>query len=94
VSLEAWDANKIDGDMITIVLNGTVIAEKLSLTHEHFKLELPLKTGSNIVEILCTSEGTEQPNTGMISLTTVKGTALATASLAVGQRAKILIDQL
>lgn len=91
--LQVWDNNRVDGDVVSVFLNGVVVHEQLRLNNQIIELSLPLvHPGQNIIEVLSVSEGSEPPNTAMIRLVTSKGAAVAQADLNQGERGTITVD--
>jgi len=69
IILEVWDGTAVDGDRITITLNGKVVLENYSLRSEKHKLVL--ETGGNelnVINIIALNEGGDPPNTANITL--------------------------
>jgi hypothetical protein len=71
VKLTIWDKGKVDGDMITISLNGKIILEKYVLTAQTKIIELTLDNiDINTIKIIALNEGTLPPNTAAIKIET------------------------
>ncbi len=66
VTLDVWDGEAEDGDILTISLNGVVVVSKLEIFHRPQRFFLTLQPGLNRVEILAENEGTSPPNTAAI----------------------------
>jgi len=68
VRLAIWDNSIVDGDMVTIFLNGHPIVEHLEIFREARVLTLTLRPGHNTVEILAENEGWSPPNTAALAV--------------------------
>ena len=69
LSLSVYDNGTIDGDTISMVLNGNVIVEKVKLSTRAFKTTIPttIKTGDSLILIMhAESLGLIPPNTGLL----------------------------
>jgi hypothetical protein len=69
LSLSVYDNGTIDGDTISMVLNGKIIVEKLKLTGNAFKITIPatVKPGDSLILIMhAESLGLIPPNTGLL----------------------------
>ena len=67
--LSFFDNGTVDGDTISMVLNGTTIAEKIKLTTNAFRITIPARIGlsDSLVLILhAESLGLIPPNTGLL----------------------------
>lgn len=65
VKITLYDDGDIDGDIVTIFDNGTIIANKLVLTKEpyHITLLLPDNGSKHTIELMAENEGAIPPNT-------------------------------
>ena len=64
-----FDNGTIDGDTISMMLNGKVIAEKIKLSTNAFRITIPAKIGQNdslILVMHAESLGLIPPNTGLL----------------------------
>lgn len=69
VSLSIYDNGTIDGDTISMVLNGKIIVEKVKLTTRAFKITIPttVMPGDSLILIMhAESLGLIPPNTGLL----------------------------
>jgi hypothetical protein len=69
LQLNFYDNGTIDGDTISMVLNGRMIAEKIKLTTNAFRITIPTKIGQNdslILVMHAESLGLIPPNTGLL----------------------------
>ena len=67
--LSFYDNGTIDGDTISMVLNGKIIAEKIKLTTNAFRITIPTKIDQNdslILVMHAESLGLIPPNTGLL----------------------------
>ena len=67
--LSFYDNGTIDGDTISVVLNGSFIAQKIKLTTNAFRITIPAKVDQNdslILVMHAESLGLIPPNTGLL----------------------------
>jgi hypothetical protein len=67
--LSFYDNGTIDGDTISMVLNGKIIAEKIKLTTNAFRITIPTKIDQNdslMLVMHAESLGLIPPNTGLL----------------------------
>lgn len=57
------NGNLLDGDMITVLLNGEPVLSDHTLEREPFDIQVALASGSNEVTIIALNEGRATPNT-------------------------------
>jgi hypothetical protein len=67
--LEIWDAGVIDGDELTVLVNGKVLISNFSLKGEKKKLVIPLTEKQTKLTFVAGSEGSSPPNTAQMILT-------------------------
>jgi hypothetical protein len=67
--IEIWDGGLVDGDIVTIRLNGKDVLADFSLTAEKKQLWVELTQKINTISVLAVSEGTAPPNTAQIAVT-------------------------
>ena len=63
-----WDANKEDGDRITLKINGNTVLNNFKTANKRKKIKYKLFEGENTIEIKATNLGTSPPNTSRIEL--------------------------
>ena len=68
LKLFIWDANKEDGDKITLIINGNIVLNDVKTKNKRKKIKYKLQDGENIIEIKATNLGTSPPNTSRIEL--------------------------
>lgn len=68
VKIQVYDKNRVDGDIISIYLNGEVLIEDLEVTKEKKELTLHLKEGSNTLVMYALNAGRIPPNTAAIAV--------------------------
>jgi len=68
--IRLWDAARVDGDVVTLVLNGKVLARRLHIPSkkEPWNLEVVLQPGENTLVMHVDDIGTHAPNTASLSL--------------------------
>ena len=68
ILLKIWDSNRVDGDIISLELNGVNILKEYSLTSIPKAIKIPLITGENIITMIAHNLGDIPPNTAAISV--------------------------
>lgn len=74
--LRMWDSNQEDGDIVTVRINGIVVAEEAELFNEPIEIPIDLKTGVNILQFEGISAGTSGGLTASMTLGDVEGNLL------------------
>jgi hypothetical protein len=75
ITIEVWDHNLIDGDIISLNLNGEWILESYTLQKEKKTITLNLSQGENTLILHAINLGTSPPNTASMNIndgTTIK----------------------
>jgi hypothetical protein len=67
--LEIWDAGVIDGDELTVLVNGKVLISNFPLKGEKKRWVIPLTEKQTTLTFVAGSEGTSPPNTAQMILT-------------------------
>ncbi|MEZ4808425.1 MAG: hypothetical protein R2815_13255 [Flavobacteriales bacterium] len=73
VTLSLWDDAEVDGDTISVLLNGRPVLVAHGLSHEPIKLRLDLGYGYNQLQVIAHNEGRIPPNTARAILRRGKG---------------------
>lgn len=70
IVLEIWDGGKIDGDVVTLSFNASVILKQYALTKDPKRITIPVSKNNSIetLSILANAEGNEPPNTANLLL--------------------------
>ncbi|MBC7554432.1 MAG: hypothetical protein H7257_10680 [Taibaiella sp.] len=68
VTLDVWDYGTIDGDEVTVLLNGKSLLTDYLLTGLQRRLHIPLSHGVNTITIIAGNEGEAPPNTARLLL--------------------------
>lgn len=63
IVLRLWDDAEIDGDTISVILNGQAVLAGHALTREPVRLPVDLRRGSNYLTVVAHNEGAVPPNT-------------------------------
>lgn len=69
LNIAVWDNAGVDGDIITLTLNGKVIIDHLKLDKCHTNLEVTLDPGDNLLVMHAENLGTSPPNTASFLFT-------------------------
>jgi hypothetical protein len=67
--LSFYDNGTVDGDTVSMVLNGKIIAQKIKLTTNAFRITIPGKINQNdslVLVMHAESLGLIPPNTGLL----------------------------
>jgi hypothetical protein len=64
INILSSDFGTVDGDVVSIYLNGNLIVDRYTLEGRPKNFSIPLKEGFNKIEIVATDEGQLRPNTG------------------------------
>ena len=68
VKLQVWDKNTVDGDMVSIYLNGQLLEDSVMVTSTKKELVLYLQAGSNLIVMQAINLGSIPPNTATIGI--------------------------
>ena len=64
VTFYVWDSGQIDGDIISLIVNGKTVIDEYTLTGTEYSVDVSLKnTGYNYVLLYAHNEGDISPNT-------------------------------
>ncbi len=92
-TLEIWDGGVIDGDVITVLVNGKELLANLVLTNEKKIISIPLAPKVNTITIVAVDEGNNSPNTAEMVLTDGNVQHKVTAFNKKGKTANIVITR-
>ena len=74
VTFNVWDSGQIDGDIITLVVNGEVVVDEFTLEEAQHSVSVQLSNlGYNYVLLYAHNEGSLSPNTAALSITDSDG---------------------
>jgi hypothetical protein len=68
ITAKVWDRGKVDGDKISLYLNGELILEDFTLTKEKKEISLHLVSGHNYLVMHAVNLGTVPPNTASLEI--------------------------
>lgn len=69
VQIYAWDSGQVDGDIVSVIVNGTVIFDEYTLTGVPEPRSVTLDNrGYNYILLYAHNEGSVSPNTAAIDL--------------------------
>ena len=88
-----WDQGKIDGDIISIYQNDTLLLNNYRLTREPMLLDVKLKEGKNVFRLVAINEGSLPPNTARLKLLGGVRTLEIASLLNEGRQSKIVIKK-
>ena len=69
LTLDLWDYGNIDGDVVSVTLNGQMILSKYTLDSLKKRLKIHVNKGFNTIAIIAENEGIAPPNTARLLLT-------------------------
>ncbi len=67
-SFDVWDGWTIDGDVISLRMNGQILLEHAKLSEQKQHFSIPLHSGLNVLYISLHEEGFDPPNTPNLTL--------------------------
>lgn len=90
--IKVMDNGIVDGDIVSIIHNGKVIAERIAVTTVPYELKIPTGTGNEQQEIVLVAHntGTITPNTALIVIDTPSKQYRLTASTDLSKNAMII----
>jgi hypothetical protein len=89
--LEIWDPGTVDGDNMSIVLNGKIIKANYAPTKAKTKIPLIFDKEINKLSLKALTEGTEPPNTAQIRITDGNGKEISMlSSFKVGEKVDVI----
>lgn len=91
ISIEVWDGNREDGDVISLVFNGKVLLEKHPLTKNKSSFRVALQPGQNILTLIAHNLGDIPPNTAALEVERNEGRKKITLSSDMDKSESILI---
>lgn len=91
-TLELWDNNKIDGDVITLMHNETSLLSHLTLTNKKQQFTINLTGGTERIKLISEHEGSEPPTTARMSCTCGSMIYTIDASSAIGKPVEFIIQ--
>jgi hypothetical protein len=68
VVFNVWDSSQIDGDIITLYVNGSPVLQNYTLTGSKRGIPFTLDPGYNYVLLYAHNEGSVSPNTAAVSI--------------------------
>ncbi len=69
ISICIYDKNRLDGDVVSIYINGELVKENITVTKTKYEFTITLQEGSNLIVMEAINLGTVPPNTAGISIT-------------------------
>jgi len=90
IMLEVWDAKTIDGDIITLLQDGTPILQNYTLTGHHKQITLNMgDKPQSTLTLIAISEGSEPLNTARIKITSASEEHYVDATTTIGKNVVI-----
>lgn len=68
MKINIYDKNRVDGDIVSIYLNGKLIVENVQVTHQKKEISLQLQSGSNVLVMYAINLGRIPPNTAALEI--------------------------
>lgn len=92
VTIRYRDSQEVDGDVISVYVNGSLVKAQVSLMGEYTGFELGLVPGFNKIEFEAVSEGYSQPNTAQYMIMEGKNVLVSSSwNLAAGFKGSYII---
>ena len=66
IKVKVWDRDEIDGDSITLTLNGEIVKQHISLKCHKKTYRIKLEPGDNYLVMYAENLGTTPPNTAAV----------------------------
>ncbi|AZQ43787.1 hypothetical protein [Nonlabens ponticola] len=89
--LEIWDPGTVDGDAMSISLNGKTLEKSYAPKKSKRKIPLILDKDQSKLTLIALTEGTEPPNTAQIRLTDGNGKEISMlSSFKVGEKVEVV----
>lgn len=96
VTFKVWDSQTVDGDIVTLVVNGRVILAEYSLVAEKREITVTLDNlGYNYILLFAHNVGSLPPNTAAMSITDSSGVTknlTLSANLNTNEAYNIVVD--
>jgi len=92
VTIKLWDNGEIDGDIVSVFLNGQPVLSRYELGKGRKKVTLDLKPGKNYIVMQAENLGTIPPNTSSIEVSDGDKTQTLTITSDEGKSGTIEID--
>lgn len=93
-TVEIWDSEANDGDIISISCNQELILNKYSITTTPKVLKINLKEGLNTLTLKAIDEGKEPPNTAKLKITLNNETYSINAATTIAKPVEILLHRM
>ncbi|HLN94691.1 MAG TPA: hypothetical protein VK183_03580 [Flavobacterium sp.] len=91
IEIEIYDAGREDGDRITIRANKKIYLDDYTVSRDHRKIQIPIKTDETEIEIIAENEGGAPPNTAFLIVRDSEKEIETVTNLKKGKRSKITI---
>lgn len=93
IRLSISDEERIDGDEISLIINGEKVLEKYELTRTKKIISIPITESEYVIEIVAVNEGSHSPNTAYIQLVDNDNACRVISHLNVLEKATITIKK-
>ncbi|MDA3882511.1 MAG: hypothetical protein PF481_04465 [Bacteroidales bacterium] len=87
------DEERIDGDKISLIINGEKVLENYELTKNKKTISVPITQSEYVMEIVAVNEGSHSPNTAYIQLVDSDNTCRVISHLNMLEKATITIKK-
>ena len=94
LKLKIYDAGKVDGDKINLIINDTIILKDYTVSKEIKEITIPLTLEKTTIKILAQNVGTISPNTARIEILDQKNNISTLTNLHKGEQTSITIHKL
>lgn len=93
IVLKIWDAEIIDYDKITLIINGKEYLSNFEITNTIKIIKLPFENQQYVIEIIAINEGNYPPNTANIDLIDGENKYRIVSSLKEGEKATLILER-
>ncbi|TPN87146.1 hypothetical protein [Aquimarina algicola] len=93
LTVKCRDHGNIDGDRVSVKLNGVIIKSSIRLSDSYFSFDIKLTSGQNRIDFTALNEGTSSPNTAEFIIIDDKGKKISNKewNIKTGYTATLLI---
>lgn len=91
ITVDVWDGNREDGDIVSVVFNGNVILEQHTLTKQKSSFRVALQPGQNVLTLIAHNLGDIPPNTAALEVERNEGRKKITLSSDMNSSESVLI---
>lgn len=91
VTLLIYDAGKVDDDRISLYVNGEALLDDYTIQSDTKEIEITLKEGKSVIEVIALNEGSKPPNTVKVEIKDGYQKISTRTSLKTGEKASLTL---